>query len=80
MPDQPDQQNQASTGVAEAMRLVVAGDPVDQADAADALAVALCHAHSLAPAGLPDEAPAGPRRPRSWRQVKPEMFATRRPS
>jgi crossover junction endodeoxyribonuclease RuvC len=49
-------------------------------DAADALAVALCHAHSLAPAGLPDDAPPGPRRPRSWRQVKPEMFATRRPS
>jgi len=49
-------------------------------DAADALAVALCHAHSLAPAGLPADAPAGPRRPRSWRQVKPETLATRRPS
>ncbi len=49
-------------------------------DVADALAVALCHAHSLAPAGLPDGPPPGPRRPRSWRQVKPETLATRRPS
>ncbi len=49
-------------------------------DAADALAVALCHAHSLAPAGILDDPPPGPQRPRSWRQVKPETLATRRPS
>ena len=49
-------------------------------DAADALAVALCHAHNLPPAGLPDHTPPGPRRPRSWRRVRPETLAMRRPS
>jgi crossover junction endodeoxyribonuclease RuvC len=50
-------------------------------DAADALAVALCHAHNQLPAGAGDaKAEAGSPPPRSWRQVKPESLHPRRPS
>ncbi len=53
-------------------------------DAADALAVAICHLHSLAPAGIRDQGPGIQNRngslipdprsrkaPRSWRQYRP---------
>ena len=49
-------------------------------DAADALAVALCHAHSLVPAAAADEPASGPPRPRSWRRVRRESLVVRRPS
>ncbi|MAG70329.1 MAG: crossover junction endodeoxyribonuclease RuvC [Vicinamibacterales bacterium] len=50
-------------------------------DAADALAVALCHAHNQLPAGAGDaKAEAGSPPPRSWRQIKPESLHPRRPS
>ena len=38
-------------------------------DAADALAVAICHLHSMAPAGIQESGPA--KTPRSWRQYRP---------
>ena len=37
-------------------------------DAADALAVAICHMHSMAPAGIRDQ---GSGIPRTWRQYRP---------
>jgi crossover junction endodeoxyribonuclease RuvC len=45
-------------------------------DAADALAVAICHAHSKAPARMEGSTPAGPALPRtkaamSWRHYRP---------
>jgi crossover junction endodeoxyribonuclease RuvC len=54
-------------------------------DAADALAVAICHLHSMAPVGIGDPGsgirnpngssrmpdPASPKAPRSWRQYRP---------
>ena len=50
-------------------------------DAADALAVAICHLHSMAPAGIglgtPGFGPKNPeirvpdKRPRTWRQYRP---------
>jgi crossover junction endodeoxyribonuclease RuvC len=56
-------------------------------DAADALAVAICHLHSMAPAGMRDAGPGSPipnsgsripdpasriqAKPRSWRQYRP---------
>ena len=50
-------------------------------DAADALAVALCHAHNLTPTGsVVDDSAARLSQPRSWRRVKPEKLATRRQS
>ena len=39
-------------------------------DAADALAVAICHLHSVAPAGIRDPG-SRIRAPRSWRQYRP---------
>ena len=53
--------------------------PPSPHDAADALAVALCHLHSLPPAGLkatttPEDAAAGAsriRKPRTWREYRP---------
>ena len=59
--------------------------PPSPHDAADALAVAICHVHSSPPAGLLEVAPASvgrtsptdveagsrPARPRSWRQYRP---------
>jgi crossover junction endodeoxyribonuclease RuvC len=42
-------------------------------DATDALAVAICHVHSLRPAGMvPEPDPPAARQPRSWRQFKVE--------
>jgi Holliday junction resolvasome RuvABC endonuclease subunit len=42
-------------------------------DAADALAVAICHVHSMAPAGVASAAAAGPRgrAATSWRHYRP---------
>jgi hypothetical protein len=51
-------------------------------DAADALAVAICHMHSMAPAGIRDQGPGiripdprspipDRRHPRTWRQYRP---------
>ena len=43
-------------------------------DAADALAVAICHLHSMAPAGLRTPNPESripAKAPRSWRQYRP---------
>jgi crossover junction endodeoxyribonuclease RuvC len=46
-------------------------------DAADALAVALCHAHrASAPAAL-QPSRGGSRRDKSWRHIRPEDFARR---
>ena len=57
--------------------------PPSPHDAADALAVAICHLHSMAPAvgdqsdstrsRIPDPDPRSPgrRRPRTWRQYRP---------
>jgi crossover junction endodeoxyribonuclease RuvC len=39
-------------------------------DAADALAVAICHVHSQAPAGLAEQVRAARSKPKSWRDMK----------
>jgi hypothetical protein len=50
-------------------------------DAADALAVAICHAHQLTPSGtVSADSVAGRPKQRSWRKVKPENLTTRGPS
>ena len=50
-------------------------------DAADALAVAICHAHQLTPPGMVSaDSVAGRPKQRSWRKVKPENLTTRGPS
>lgn len=53
-------------------------------DAADALAVAICHVHSCGPVGLAvSSAKAGRSGPRSWRDYRPDVpafGARRRPS
>jgi crossover junction endodeoxyribonuclease RuvC len=47
-------------------------------DAADALAVAICHAHALGPVAREVAAAArAPRHLRSWRHVKPEQIGRR---
>jgi crossover junction endodeoxyribonuclease RuvC len=47
-------------------------------DAADALAVAICHAHALGPVAREAVAAAkAPRHLRSWRHVKPEQIGRR---
>jgi crossover junction endodeoxyribonuclease RuvC len=45
--------------------------PPSRLDVTDALAVAVCHAHSIRP-GAADDPPVAPRgKPRSWRQYRP---------
>jgi crossover junction endodeoxyribonuclease RuvC len=44
-------------------------------DAADALAVAICHAHAAGPSGRP--VPRVPQRQRSWRHVNPSALPRR---
>ena len=55
--------------------------PPSRLDVTDALAVAVCHAHSIRP-GAVDEQPAAPGgAPRSWRQYRPrgDAVTVRRP-
>ena len=52
--------------------------PPSKLDVTDALAVAVCHAHSIGPVGG-DREPSAPRgTPRSWRQYRPPDVAGRR--
>lgn len=49
--------------------------PPSPADAADALAVAICHLHNLGP--VPKLEPVGARRqPTSWRRLRPDQLAS----
>ncbi len=61
--------------VQEMVRLLLGLDTAPSLhDAADALAVALCHSHTLAPAGapgLPVGQPAAVGTPKTWRQYRP---------
>jgi crossover junction endodeoxyribonuclease RuvC len=41
-------------------------------DAADALAVAICHLHNQGPAGIEEQRKAARSKPRSWRDYRPE--------
>jgi hypothetical protein len=50
-------------------------EPPSPHDAADALAVAICHLHSRWPAEAARQAAPGPRGARSWRQYKPAARA-----
>jgi crossover junction endodeoxyribonuclease RuvC len=57
--------------VQQMVRLVLGLDaPPTPHDAADALAVAICHAHSQRPPGIGADSPRG-RRATSWRQYRP---------
>jgi crossover junction endodeoxyribonuclease RuvC len=40
-------------------------------DAADALAVAICHLHSMPPSAVRADLKVGPSRPKTWRQYRP---------
>jgi crossover junction endodeoxyribonuclease RuvC len=46
-------------------------------DAADALAIAICHAHSRPPAGMPTAPGRSGRHLRSWRHARPPLAARR---
>ena len=54
------------------MLLLGLSTPLSRLDVSDALAVAICHAHSIGPAGSDGEPAVLPRSSRSWRRYRPD--------